>query len=293
VELELKRRRWIVHKKLQGWKSQDIANHLGVSKSSVMRWWRAYNAKGWNALEIKSHKPHTIHRTDEQTIKLVCKLRERHGWGPCKIEGYLRQAKLKDITLIRHNTIYRILCSNNLNNSLDKPRKTWGKKRFSRLIPNALWQADWKLDEHDRWMITYLDDYSRYIVGSKKVDDATTENALKMLEKSARKHGLPEQILTDRGVQFYCVDKKGKKSAESEFTQWCTANDIQHIVASKRRPTTIGKVEAYHKAYVMEAYRFSTYDAWVRYWNNRRPHQGIGYYYPSDLYFERVSYLPG
>lgn len=289
----LRRRRWIVHKKLKGWRSQDIANHLGISKSSVMRWWRAYNTGGWSALEIKSRRPYTIHKTDKQTAKLVIKLREKHDWGPCKIEGYLRQVKPKGIKLVGHNTIYRILCSNNLNNALDKPRKTWGKKRFSRLIPNALWQADWKLDEEDRWMVTYLDDYSRYIVGSTKVDNPTTENALKLLEKSIKQNGLPEQILTDRGIQFYYTDKTGKKKVDSEFTQWCSANDIQHIVASVRRPTTIGKIEAYHKAYVMEAHRFNSYRKWINYWNNKRPHQGIDYYYPADLYFNRVSYVPG
>jgi len=82
-------------------------------------------------------------------------------------------------------------------------------------------------------------------------------------------------------------------NTDSEFTQWCSANDIQHIVASVRRPTTIGKVEAYHKAYAMEAHKFSSYNKWVNYWNNKRPHQGISYYYPSDLYFNKVSYHPG
>jgi transposase InsO family protein len=70
-------------------------------------------------------------------------------------------------------------------------------------------------------MITYLDDYSRYIIGSKKAYDPTTENALRVLEKSVKKHGLPEQILTDRGTQFYAEHRKNEKPKTNEFTLWC------------------------------------------------------------------------
>ncbi|MEW6593104.1 MAG: helix-turn-helix domain-containing protein, partial [Candidatus Hadarchaeota archaeon] len=39
---ELRRRRWIVRRKLQGWPSAKIAAHLRVSERTVLRWWEAY-----------------------------------------------------------------------------------------------------------------------------------------------------------------------------------------------------------------------------------------------------------
>lgn len=84
--------------------------------------------------------------------------------GPSKIEGYLRNKQDK-VKPIGHNTIYRITCDAGLNNPLDKPRKTWDRKRFERSHSNSLWQADYKLAEDDNWMLTYLDDHSRFVQG--------------------------------------------------------------------------------------------------------------------------------
>ena len=66
-----------------------------------------------------------------------------------------------------------------------------------------------------------------------------------------RQYGKPDQILTDRGTQFYPA-----RGGRSEFTEFCSGNGIEHIVASVRRPSTIGKIEAFHKAYVCESWMF-------------------------------------
>ena len=52
-----------------------------------------------------------------------------------------------------------------------------------------------------------------------------------------------------------------------------------------RRPSTIGKIEAFHKAYTVEAWIYPTHREFVNYWNYERSHQGIGYLYPADAYF--------
>ena len=72
----------------------------------------------------------------------------------------------------------------------------------------------------------------------------------------------------------------------SEFTKFCTGNGIEHIVTSIRRPSTIGKIEAFHKAYTIEASIYPAHNEFVNYWNYERPHQGIGYLYPADVYFK-------
>jgi hypothetical protein len=54
---------------------------------------------------------------------------------------------------------------------------------------------------------------------------------------------------------------------------------------SIRRPSTIGKIEAFHKAYDSQAWMF------IHYWNYQRPHQGIGYLYAVDIYFKDLNRL--
>lgn len=272
-----KRRRWIVHRRLECWKVQDIATALRTNEKTVDRWWSIYRKHGWAGLQVKSHRPHTIHRTSREIANLVLQLRKTRNWGPCRIEGYLRNYHT---TSTSHTTIHRILIQAGLNHPISAPRKVWRKHGFQREHSNSLWQADFKLTEQDEWMISYLDDHSRFIPGSRIHHNPTAEHAIKLLQESVSRYGKPEQILTDRGPQFYPA-----RGGVFKFTEFCTGNGIEHIVASVRRPSTIGKVEAFHKAYVYEAWIYPTHQAFVKYWNYERPHQGIDYLYPADVYF--------
>ena len=213
-------------------------------------------------------------------MNLILELRRSKHWGPNKIEGYLRNYKVPEMTPVSHRTIHRILVKAGLNNPISAPRRVWGKHRFEREHSNSLWQADFKLTEHDEWMISYLDDHSRFIPGSRVHHNPTAEHAIKLLEESVRQYGKPDQILTDRGTQFYPA-----RGGRSEFTEFCRGNGIEHIVASVRRPSTIGKIEAFHKAYVCESWMFPSHRGFIHYWNYERPHQGIRYLYPADVYF--------
>lgn len=277
-------RRWCIKRKLEGWKVTEICEHARIPRPTFYVWWNKYQDDGWESLEPRSRRPLTIHRTPQETIDEVIRLRKQYNWGPNKIEGYIRQHRPAGIAPIGHNTIYRIISNAGLNNPIDKPRKTWGKRRFVRSKPNELWQADWKLTASDEWLLTYLDDYSRYIVGSDKFDEPTSCNAVWLLERCIAEYRAPVQLLTDQGTCFYPA-----RGGISGFTRFCSSQGIEHIVASKRRPTTIGKIEAFHKAYEYEASRFGNHKEFIQYWNHTRPHQGIGYLYPVQLYLNGKS----
>jgi len=62
-----------------------------------------------------------------------------------------------------------------------------------------------------------------------------------------RQYGKPDQILADRGTQFY-----PGRGGSPESTEFRSGNDIQHILASMRRPPAIGKIEAFRKAYTIK-----------------------------------------
>jgi len=141
------------------------------------------------------------------------------------------------------------------------------------------------MTQNDEWMISYLDDHSRFIPGSRIHHNPTAEHAIHLLEASIAKYGKPTQILTDRGTQFY----PARGAGPSTFTEFCSGNNIQHIKASVRRPPTIGKIEAFHKAYDCEAWMFNSHQEFIRYWNYERPHQGINYLYPAEVYFRDLE----
>ena len=98
-------------------------------------------------------------------------------------------------------------------------------------------------------MINCQDDHSRFIVGSIKIYRPTGENTILLLERAVKRYGVPEQILTDQGTQF-----KPARGGTSAFDLHCHELGIEHICASVRRPTTCGKIKAFHKAYEVESH---------------------------------------
>jgi transposase InsO family protein len=279
-----KRRRWIVRRRLDGWKIVEIADALRVNEKTVDRWCSVYRKYGWEGLHVKSRAPHSFYRTPQGTVEVVLGLRRERNWGPCKIEGYLRNYGGEGLVAVGHNAIHRILVEAGLNRPIEKPRRVWGKRRFQRPYSNELWQADFKMTDEDEWMISYLDDHSRFVPGSEVHPDPTGEHAIRLLVDCIHQYGKPDQILTDQGTQFH--PPRGDLSA---FTEFCSGKGIEHIMASVRRPSTIGKVEAFHKAYESEAWMFKTHEEFVHYWNYERPHQGIRYLYPADVYFKHFK----
>ncbi len=90
-----KRRRWIVRRRLEGWKIDRIAEALRVSEKTVDRWWSIHRKHGWEGLRVKSKAPHNYWKTPQETAELILRLRREWNWGPCKIEGYLKNYCLR------------------------------------------------------------------------------------------------------------------------------------------------------------------------------------------------------
>lgn len=271
-----KLKKWIVKKRLQGCSVTGICASSQISRDMFYRWWNRYRKEGWRGLEGRQRGRPKSSVLDGSLKDKVVKLRKRYGWGPKKISGCLCRRGY----VIDHNRVYQVICDAGLNHPIGEPRKTWGTKRFQRDRSNSLWQADFKLCNDDYWMISFQDDHSRFITGSAKIWDPTGENAVTLLEKAVRRFGVPEQVLTDQGTQF-----KPARGELSWFTCQCIELGIEHITASKRRPTTIGKIEAFHKAYEVESHLFKEHWSFIRYYNYTRPHEALSYLTPAEIYF--------
>jgi len=268
---------WIIRKKQQGWSVTEICTSAKISRDMFYRWWSRYQAEGKDGLKEKIRgRPKGLEVEDSLKNKVI-KLRERYEWGPKKIAGCLKRRGY----VIDNNQAYRIICEEGLNHPIGELRKTWGTRRFQREHCNSLWQADFKLCNDDFWMISYQDGRSRFITGSVKIWNPTGENAMLLLDRAVRRYGVPKQILTDQGTQF-----KPARGEISAFDMHCSELGIEHITASVRRPTTCGKIEAFHKAYELESHLFNEHWSFIRYYNYTRPHEGIGYLTPAEIYLK-------
>jgi hypothetical protein len=135
-------------------------------------------------------------------------------------------------------------------------------------------------------VVTGIDDHSRFIVSAKVVVRATARPVCQALAEALRRHGIPEQILTDNGKVF--TARFGRGPGPVMFDRICTDNRIRHILTAPYSPTTTGKVERLHKTMRAEFFTpkdrlFATVeelqaalDAWVTEYNTTRPHQSCG-----------------
>jgi integrase-like protein/Mu transposase-like protein len=113
---------------------------------------------------------------------------------------------------------------------------------------------------------------------------ATARPVCEALLAGMRRHGVPEQILTDNGKVF--TGKLARRPSNVLFDRICHDNGVRHLLTAPYSPTTTGKIERLHKTMRKECFAdhsFATIedaqsklDAWVHRYNTEREHQAIG-----------------
>jgi hypothetical protein len=166
--------------------------------------------------------------------------------------------------------------------------------RFERAKPNALWQTDlftFVLKRQNRrvYLVAFMDDCSRFIVGYGLHASQSSALVLEVLRAALAGYGAPEEILTDNGSQY--VTWRGK----SAFTRELEKRGIRQIVARPRRPQTLGKIERFWGSLWRECVESAVFvdlgDArqrighFIDHYNFQRSHQGIDGLVPADRFF--------
>jgi hypothetical protein len=165
-------------------------------------------------------------------------------------------------------------------------------------VPNQLWQADiftFRLGGHYAYLIGYIDDYSRYVTGIELFRSQTGQNVIEVYRRAAAEYNPPKEMLTDNGRQY--TSWRGHSRFEAEMKK----DKIHHIKSRPHHPMTLGKIERFWKTIYLEFLTRAQFESfedagerirqWVRYYNHKRPHQGIGGLCPADRYFEIQSEL--
>jgi hypothetical protein len=140
------------------------------------------------------------------------------------------------------------------------------------------------------YLIGFMDDYSRYITCLGLYRSQTAEHVLEIYRRAISEYGVPREVLTDNGRQY--TNWRGTTRFEQELQK----DRVKHIKSRPHHPMTLGKIERFwktiHTEFLQRA-QFSSYEEaeerigfWVKYYNYKRPHQGIGGLCPADRFFE-------
>lgn len=254
-------------------------------RSNAYRWAQVVASEGYSGLVPKSRRPHTIRRIDFMLLTEAVELRKQYGWNAKTISEIMK----KQGKSIGESTIGQEIKTLDLTEPLKKPRKRHKYVRWERDHSNSLWQMDWAwIADKQLWLLAIIDDHSRFIVGARYYTEATTENALELVDEAINHYGQPKEILTDRGTQFHKGPNKrsDKTNIVSQFTTELNARGIKHIVASPRSPQTCGKIERFFGTYRRESWRYPTLAQFTYYYNEIRPHQSLDYDAPVVIYYQ-------
>jgi transposase InsO family protein len=279
----------------EGYSSALIAEELGVCTDSVFQWVRKYERDGINGLKPKqpgSRRPKVSSAVKEKAVELK---KANPEYGSRRISHMLKRMFCLGAS---PETVRRTLKEEDLVQPPKKKRKKniTRPRFFERSTPNQLWQTDiftFRLGGRNAYLIGFIDDYSRFIVGMGLYRSQKAEQVIETFRRAAAEYRVPKEMLTDNGRQY--TNWRGTTRFESELQK----DRIKHIKSTPHHPMTLGKIERFWKTIFGEFLSRVQFDSfeeaqerlklWIKYYNYRRPHQGIGGLCPADRFFEVQS----
>lgn len=275
-----------------GYPAKLIAQQFGISEYSVYRWGKRYRHYGAAGLVNQPRSGGGSKIPAAVTQSIVDLKKENPSRGARRISDILRRFFMVGASA---STVQRTLKAQGLTQPVKRKRqKNPSKPRFfERARPNQLWQSDimtFRLAGKNAYLIGYLDDYSRYITGLGFYRSQTAEHVIETYRCAVGEYGVPKEMLTDNGRQY--TNWRGTTRFEKELAK----DRVKHIRSRPHHPMTLGKIERFWQSILTEFLQraqFTSFDDaagriafWIKYYNYRRPHQGIGGLCPADRFFE-------
>lgn len=275
----------------------DFAVLVGLSKHTLYAWKKRFEAEGPAGLMDRPRGMPRGSRVPDLTKRTILMMKEANpDWGCERISDMLVRgpalpASPTTVARVLREAGYEIE-ERPTQPHLDKVR------RFERASANQLWQTDlftFVLKRQNRrvYLVAFMDDHSRFIVGFGLHASQSTALVLEVLRASIASYGAPQEVLTDNGTQY--VTWRGK----SAFTKEMEKRGIKQIVARPRHPETLGKIERFWGSLWRECIGTAVFldmeDArrrigqFIDHYNFQRPHQGIDGLVPADRYFGVAS----
>jgi transposase InsO family protein len=284
-----------------GLSQKAFAGQWGVSAVTLGQWIHRHRKAGPKGLERLSDGPPKRRGRAPLAAALKAEIvaaKQAHpGFGLKRLKAWLWRFVGVEVS---RSSVKRVVDAAGLpRDPAPKPRrKAKPARRFERSRPGELWQTDityldvpWR--KRPLYLIAFLDDFSRYVVGWGLFTHMRHEIALETFEEACARFGKPEELLSDQGRQYFAW--RGK----SEFTKLLEKEGVKHIVARAQHPETVGKCERFWGTVKKELWeRVHPKDLeearerlrhFIAHHNHQRPHQSLDGLVPADRFFGVAS----
>jgi putative transposase len=282
---------------LEGEKMAPLCAEFGISRKTGYKIFDRYKDCGVSAFSDRSRRPQRqANRLPPQLEAVIVRLkREYPGWGAPKIREKLRgQSSAPHLPAI--STVHAVLDRHGLVRRRRRRRHQVTGTELSRPTdPNALWCADYKGefmlgDRRYCYPLTITDFASRYLLTCEALSTTQEKFAFTVFERTFKEFGLPGTIRTDNGVPFASAHAL---YGLSKLSVWWLRLGIRIERIQPGHPQQNGRHERMHLTLKTETTKPAAgnvlqqqarFDAFIRQYNQERPHQALDMKVPADLY---------
>jgi transposase InsO family protein len=276
-----------------GLPAADFSTIVGIPKHTLYTWKKRFEQEGPAGLMDRPRGGRRGSKLPDLTKRTILMLKESNpDWGCQRISDMLVRGPALPAS---PTAVARVLKEAGYElEEVSTRRHPDQVRRFERARSNQLWQTDlftFVLKRQNRrvYLVAFMDDHSRFLTGFGLHSSQSSALVLEVLRTAITSYGPPEEILTDNGTQY--VTWRGK----SAFTKELEKRGIRQVVASPRRPQTLGKIERFWGTLWRECIETAVFldlaDAqrrighFIDHYNFQRTHQGIDGLVPADRYF--------
>lgn len=270
---------------------------LGLSASTYYRWQRRYREAGEAGLVDRRPQPETIWNRlrPEEAESILVAARAEPEKSPREIAFWLSDHAGFSVS---ESSVYRVLKLHGLVREVNVvgfpagPEYTVKTKQV-----NEQWQNDASYFFVVGWgwyyLISVLDDFSRYFLAWDLKGNMKTESINEVLERASEWTGMKRVPVKKRAR---LVSDNGPSYVALAFEEYLRMHQMLHIRCSPHHPQTNGKLERFHetlKAHTNllvwtspEELRRAVGE-FIEFYNHRRYHEGIGNVAPAEVYYGR------
>lgn len=281
----------------------ELAERYGISRKTGYKWLERFREEGPSGLvERATAALRVANRTESGVEELVVAWRRKHPtWGPKKLLSSLGRRE-QGVELPARSTVAEILKRNGLSQGRKRRRGEGhpGRPQTIPVRPNDVWGADFKGQFRTRdglycYPFTVTDLFSRYVIRCDGKLTTAGEGVRASLDLAFREYGLPEAIRTDNGAPFGSTGI----ARLTRLGVWLLKLGIRRELIEPGRPDQNGCHERMHRTLKAEATRPAQanlatqqerFDAFVKEFNDERPHEALEMKRPADVY--RLSDRP-
>ncbi len=209
----------------QGWNKHSICRVVQVSRPTLDRWIRRFEAEHFLGLADKNRAPHAPSRTVWFPLMIaIYHLQKRHpDAGRFRLWSLLARDEISERTVGRVMALNKTVYDDIPHVGHKEPKQPPQPHPYKATRPHEYWfidgrMMDFALDGVKWWSIIILDGYSRTMLAGAMTPTEASWAALPVLYSACLRYGTPQYLISDSGGAY----------TSNEFEAVCARLTIDH-----------------------------------------------------------------